>query len=117
MRYAPRIGKISMFISFFVSFLENNENVLLRSVLHFTRIVICGHMDPLPQVRTYAPTSKETTARGDRHATVAKTATVLPVCSAQSPDRIAAVTLGTYTFQWLKSPRQLAAFGWLAPFA
>ena len=66
----------------------------LNSVLHFTRVAICGHWDPSPQVRTYAPMNKETTARGDRHATVAKTATAQPVYSAQSPGRLAAVTPG-----------------------
>ena len=117
MRYAPRIGKTSMFILFFVSFLENNENVLSE---------LCSAFYPNSHMWTYGsiaasahirPHCKETTARGDRHATVAKTATVQPVCSTQSPDRIAAVTLGAYAFQWLKSPRQLAAFGWLAPYA
>ena len=111
MRYAHRVRKISMFILFFVSFLENNENVLSEICSAF---YLNSHMWTYGSIAASAhirPHCKETTARGDRHATVAKTATVPPVCSSQSPDRIAAVTLGTYAFQWLKLPRQLAAFG------
>ena len=42
MRYAPRIEKTSMFILFFVSFLEDNENVLSELCSEIRRFHLLG---------------------------------------------------------------------------
>ena len=76
MRYAPRVRKISMFILFLESFLENDENVLSELCSSFSpnrHMWTLGSFAASAHIR---PHNKETTARGDRHATVAKTAIV-----------------------------------------
>ena len=95
MRYAHRVRKISMFILFFVSFLENDENVLselcssFQSESSYVDIGIlcrkCAHTPPRARRLLREATG---TLRSPR------TATAQPVFSAQSPGRLAAVTPG-----------------------
>ena len=86
MRYAPRVRKISMFILFLESFLENDENVLSELCSSFS--------SESSYVDIGIIASNETYARGNQHATVAKTASVRLVYSAHSQGRLTAVTPG-----------------------